>query len=69
MGSFASLADIKAIEAESPWADRNIAHSIHDFLSRTRAAHGTRPAISYQLLSGPNDPAQTLCCPTALKPP
>jgi fatty-acyl-CoA synthase len=60
MGSFASLADIKAIEAESPWADRNIAHSIHDFLSRTRAAHGTRPAISYQLLSGPNDPAQTL---------
>lgn len=60
MGSFASLADIKAIEAESPWADRNIAHSIYDFLSRTRAAHGTRPAISYQLLSGPTDPAQTL---------
>ena len=28
--------------------------------SRTRAAHGTRPAISYQLLSGPKDPAQTL---------
>jgi fatty-acyl-CoA synthase len=60
MGSFASLGDIKAIEAESPWADRNIAHSIHDFLSRTRAAHGTRPAISYQLLSGPKDPSQTL---------
>lgn len=60
MGSFASLGDIKAIEAESPWADRNVAQSIYDFLSRTRAAHGTRPAISYQLLSGPKDPAQTL---------
>ena len=60
MGSFASLGDIKAIEAESPWADRNVAQSIYDFLSRTRAAHGTRPAITYQLLSGPKDPAQTL---------
>jgi len=60
MGSFASLADLKAIEAESSWADRDIPRSIYAFLSRTRAAHGTRPAISYQLTSGPNDRAETL---------
>ncbi len=60
MGGFASRADLKAIEAESSWENRDIAHSIYDFLSRTRAKHGPRPAISYQLLSGPTDPAQTL---------
>jgi len=55
MGHFATLADVKAIEAEKSWEERGIAHSIYDFLSRTRAAHGTRPAISYQILSGPKD--------------
>ena len=60
MGTFASLADIKAIEAEMSWAERDIGHSIYDFLSRTRNAHGTRNAISYQLLSGPKDASQTL---------
>lgn len=59
-GGFASRADLKAIEAESSWENRDIAHSIYDFLSRTRAKHGPRPAISYQLLSGAADPAQTL---------
>lgn len=60
MGSFASVADIKAIEAEMPWADRDIGHSIYDFLSRTRANHGTRNAVSYQLTSGPSDPCESL---------
>lgn len=60
MGSFASLADIKAIESEMPWGKRDIGHSIHDFLSRTRAIHGTRNAVSYQLTSGPADPAESL---------
>ncbi|MGL6211545.1 MAG: acyl-CoA synthetase [Paracoccaceae bacterium] len=60
MGSFANRGDLKAIEAEMPWADRNIGRSMHDFLSRTKAAHGTRAAISFQLTSGPKDPAQTL---------
>ncbi|GLS88849.1 acyl-CoA synthetase [Cypionkella aquatica] len=59
-GGFASRADLKAIEAESSWENRDIAHSIYDFLSRTASKHGARPAISYQLLSGPADPAQTL---------
>ena len=54
MTTFANLADLKAIEAERPWADRGLARSMYDYLSRAKSAHGSRPAISYQLLSGPD---------------
>jgi len=60
MAEFANLADLKAIEAESPWADRDTARTMYDFLSRAKDAHGARPAISFQLLSAPTAPAQTL---------
>ncbi len=60
MGFFANQADLKAIEAEMPWKDRDMPRSIHAFLRRARDAHGVRPAISYQLLSGPSDKALTL---------
>jgi len=43
-----------------PWAERDIGRTMHDFLGRARARHGTRPAISFQLTSGPTDAAQTL---------
>ena len=59
MGSFATLADIKAIEAEMPWADRGLPRSIHEFLARTVAKHGARPAVSYQLTSAASDPGET----------
>ncbi len=60
MGEFANLADVKAIEAEMPWEARGAARTMHEFLSRAKAAHGTRPAISYQILSGPKEKAETL---------
>jgi fatty-acyl-CoA synthase len=60
MGAFANLADLKAIEAEMPWEARGMARTIHEFLSRTKAAHGPRPAISYQILSGPKEKSETL---------
>ena len=60
MGSFANLADLKAIEAESAWEDRDVARSMYEFLGRARQAHGPRPAISYQLLSDPGSKALTL---------
>ncbi len=60
MGSFASVAQRNAIEAEMPWADRPVARSIYALLSATSARHGTRPALSFQLTSGPADPAETL---------
>ena len=60
MGSFATLADLQAIEAESAWADRALPASIYGFFSDTAATHGSRPAISFQLLSDPKAPSQTL---------
>lgn len=60
MGEFANLADVKAIEAEMPWEARGMARTMYEFLSRTKAAHGSRPAISYQILSGPKEKAETL---------
>ncbi|MCU0828347.1 MAG: acyl-CoA synthetase [Tabrizicola sp.] len=60
MTNFATVADVRAIEAEAPWADRERARSMYDYLSRAKAAHGSRPAISYQLLSGPETKKLTL---------
>lgn len=60
MNAFASVADRDAIEAEKPYAARDTAKSIYQFLSRARDAHGDQPAVSFQLESGPDKPAQTL---------
>lgn len=61
MTNFATLADVKALEAEvANWADRDVARTMYDFLSRAKSAHGLRPAISYQLLSDPAAPSLTL---------
>ncbi len=60
MTSFLNLADAKAIEAEMPWAERPVARTMHSFLGAARATHGTRPAISFQLLSGADTKATTL---------
>jgi fatty-acyl-CoA synthase len=60
MTRFASAADIRAIEAGGAWADLGEPRSIHAFLSRTAARHGNRPAVSFQLLSGPKDKAETV---------
>ena len=60
MGTFASVADRNAIEAEARWEDRQVARGMHEFLRHAAEAHGTRPALSFQLQSGPTDPAETL---------
>ena len=60
MTTFATAADLRAIEAEMSWADRGQARSIYDYLTRARTAHGARPAITYQLLSGPETKKVTL---------
>ncbi|MEO6298114.1 MAG: acyl-CoA synthetase, partial [Paracoccaceae bacterium] len=38
----------------------NVARTMYQFLTRTKIAHGERPAISFQLQSGPRDKAETL---------
>jgi fatty-acyl-CoA synthase len=60
MTTFATSADLRAIEAQMPWSDREQARSMYDYLTRAKAAHGQRPAISYQLLSGPETKKVTL---------
>ena len=60
MGSFSNLADIRAIEAEAPYAALDLPHTMYEFLTRAKNACGARPAISFQLQSGPKDRAETL---------
>jgi fatty-acyl-CoA synthase/long-chain acyl-CoA synthetase len=57
---FATAADLKAIEDEMPWQDRQPAKSLYQLLSGTADRHGERNAITFQLLSGPADKAETL---------
>ncbi len=60
MTNFATLADVKALEAKATWADLDRARSMYEFLTRAKTAHGQRPAFSYQILSGPTTKAVTL---------
>ena len=60
MTTFATSADLRKIETEMSWAERGQARSIHDYLTRARSSHGDRPAISFQLLSGPETKKTTL---------
>jgi fatty-acyl-CoA synthase len=60
MSAYATAADRDAIEREMPWAERDVPATLYRFLSETRDAHGPRPALSFQLLSGAADPARTL---------
>ncbi len=60
MGTFKTLADIQAIEAEAAWDARGEARTMYEFLTRAKAAHGPRPAVSFQLESGPRARSQTL---------
>ncbi|MFC2981198.1 acyl-CoA synthetase [Roseicyclus marinus] len=57
---FATLADITRIEGEMPWPQSQPARTLYELLSRTRDRHGSLRATSFQMFSGPNDPAETL---------
>ena len=57
--SIATLADKRVIEAR-PWERQVAARTVYETLCETAAAHPTRPAVSFQLKSGPRDAATTL---------
>ncbi|NDR57962.1 acyl-CoA synthetase [Aliiruegeria sabulilitoris] len=57
---FATVADRDAIHNEMEWEQRDVPTTMYQFLDRARQKYGNRPAVSYQLLSGPKDPAETL---------
>lgn len=60
MAKGTTITDWRAFEDESSWADRRTARSMYEFLSQTKAAHGDKPAISFQLLSTDGAKAETL---------
>ncbi|PQO23655.1 acyl-CoA synthetase [Rhodobacteraceae bacterium WD3A24] len=62
MSNFRSFADRDAIEAERSWPDvaAELPATVYGLLERTRARHGGRNAISFQLTAGPRDRAETL---------
>ncbi|WP_238364777.1 acyl-CoA synthetase [Mesobacterium pallidum] len=58
--TFASREDAIAIAAQVPWDQRPVPTTIHQMLSETAAAFPNRPAVTFQLQSGVDDPAETL---------
>ncbi|MCF2872593.1 acyl-CoA synthetase [Octadecabacter sp. G9-8] len=58
--TFASMADRNAIENEMPWEERKLPHSVWALLGQTVEKHGDRNAVTFQMFSGDNDPAETL---------
>ena len=60
MAKFASVKDRDAVEQSMPYAARDLPVTLYQFLTRTRDAHGARPAVSFQLLSDPKSKAETL---------
>lgn len=60
MGRFVNYDDRNRIEAEMAYEERDLPATLYGFLERTARRFADRPAISYQLLAGPQDHATTL---------
>jgi len=58
--SYTTVQDRDDIENEMPWADRDLPKTMHDYLANAAKKWGHRPAISFQITSGPKDKAETL---------
>ncbi|MDO5632804.1 MAG: acyl-CoA synthetase [Paracoccus sp. (in: a-proteobacteria)] len=60
MGRFNSIADRDRVEGEMSYDSRDLPKTIYGFLQRVAGRFPDRPAVSFQLLSGPRDHATTL---------
>ncbi len=58
--TFATLQDSIDKTREMPWEARDLPKTVYEMLKTTADRFGQRPAVSYQLMSGPDDPAETL---------
>lgn len=58
--TFATRQDALDIQNEMPWEARERPQTLYQMLRETADAFPDRPAVSYQLLSGPDDKAETL---------
>ena len=57
---FATVADRDAIENEMPWDARDVPRTLYAQLKKTTEAFPNRPAVTFQIFSGPTDKAETL---------
>ena len=57
---YAGMEDRDAIEAVGPWEDRDLPKTLFSMLNGTAQKFPQHNAISFQLLSGPTDKAETL---------
>ena len=60
MAKYASIDDIRAIEAEMPWSERVQEKTLFQLLTRTATAFGPQSAVTFQIKSGPGTKAETL---------
>lgn len=60
MVRFATVEDVTQIARDMPWPESQPASTVYELLSRTRDRHGALNATSFQMFSGPRDPAETL---------
>ena len=58
--TFASIEDTRSIEQSMNWADRDLPKTIYAMLSNTAIKYPNNDAVSFQILSGPTDKAETL---------
>ena len=58
--SFRSIADMTEIENECAFNDLGLPKTLYSMLSNTAGKFPNRPAVTFQLFSGPKDPAETL---------
>ena len=60
MLNFATRESVLAIEAKGAWDTLDVPKSIYQLVSRAKAAHGGKDAVTFQLTAGPNDSAETI---------
>lgn len=58
--TLATLQDSLDMTNAMPWEARDVPTTVYEMLANTAAAFPERPAVSYQLQSGPTDKAETL---------
>ena len=58
--NFSSIEQRNAIESEMEWKARALPKSVYGALTDVARQHGHRNAVTFQLQSGPKDPAETL---------
>ncbi|SLN21493.1 acyl-CoA synthetase [Ruegeria meonggei] len=58
--AFAGIEDKAKLEQEMSWEDRDVPVTFHQLLTRTAKKYPNNAAASFQLMSGPTDPAETL---------